>query len=183
LGFKAVFIDRDGTINVNVDYIDNPDDFQLYPTVAEGIKLLKDNGFKIIVITNQSGIARGFFTEETLKKIHERMKKELSEKHASIDGLYYCPHHPDENCDCRKPNTALFEKAIQEHTIDVSRSFVIGDRMIDVEAGHKIGCKTVLVPERKKMVEQERKESKFEPDYICNDFYSGVLWILHEDKK
>ena len=183
MSFKAVFIDRDGTINVNIEYLDNPNNFQMYPSVAEGIKLLQDNGFKIIIITNQSGIARGFFTEETLKKIHERMIKELSEKGTSIDGLYYCPHHPDEGCDCRKPKTVMFEQAIIEHNVDVTKSFVIGDRMIDVEAGFKIGCKTVLVPERKESVKKERQESKIEPNYICDDFYSGVLWIINKDKK
>jgi len=183
LVFKAVFIDRDGTINVNVGYIDNPDKFQMYPGIAKGIKLLQDNGFKIIVITNQSGISRGFFTEETLKKIHERMMKELSKKDASIDGLYFCPHHPKDNCNCRKPKTEMFEKAIKKHDVDVSKSFVIGDRMLDVEVGHRIGCKTVLIPERKEMVEKEREESLVEPDYICDDFYLGVLWILEEDKK
>lgn len=180
MGYKTVFIDRDGTINVNVEYLDTPDNFQMYPGVAEGIKKLQDAGFKILVVTNQSGIARGFFTEETLNKIHERMKNELSEKNASIDGLYYCPHHPDDNCDCRKPKTAMFEKAIKDHDVDVSQSFIIGDRMMDVEAGKKIGCKTILVPERKKMVEIERKNSSVKPDYICDDFSSAVSWILNK---
>lgn len=175
---KAIFIDRDGTINVNVDYLDNPDDFQMYPGVAEGIKLLSDNGFKIIVVTNQSGIARGYFSEETLEKIHERMKDELSQKGASVDAIYYCPHHPDDNCTCRKPNTGLLEEAVKDFDIDPSQSFVIGDRMLDVEAGHKIGLKTVLVPEDKEKVKNEMRENNVKPDYICNNFYSGVTWIL-----
>lgn len=179
MGNKAMFIDRDGTINVNVEYLDNPDDFKMYPGVAEGIKLLKDNGFKIIVVTNQSGIARGYFSEETLEKIHERMKNEFSKKGTSIDAIYYCPHHPDDGCNCRKPNSGLFEKAVKDLKIDVKRSFIIGDRMLDVEAGYKIGCKTVLVPENKEKVEKEIKESKIKPDYVCNDFYSGVKWILN----
>lgn len=178
MGLKTVFIDRDGTINVNLGYLDNPDNFQIYPGVAEGIKLLQDNGFKIIVITNQSGISRGFFTKEILEKIHKKMMKELSKKGASIDGLYYCPHHPDDNCNCRKPKTGMFEEAIKDHKIDVTESYVIGDRMLDVEAGYKLGCKTVLVPERKEMVKKERGESKIEPNYICDDFYSAVLWII-----
>jgi len=150
----------------------------MYPGVADGIKLLQDKGFKIIVITNQSGIARGFFTEETLEKIHQRMKDELSEKGASVDAIYYCPHHPDEKCDCRKPNTAMLEKAIKDFDIDTEKSYFIGDRMIDVEAGHKLGIKTVLVPEKKEQVEKEMKESNIEPDYYCEKFFSGVEWIL-----
>jgi histidinol-phosphate phosphatase family protein len=177
---KAVFIDRDGTINVNVEYLDNPEDFQMYPGVAEGVKILNENGFLVIVITNQSGIARGYFTKETLEKIHQRMMKELKEKGAKIDAIYYCPHHPDDNCSCRKPETGLLEKAIKEHNIDTSHSYVIGDRMIDVEAGHKIGLKTVLIPERKKLVEQEKKQSNVKPDFECSDFYQGTLWILKQ---
>ena len=175
---KAVFIDRDGTINVNVEYLNTPDNFQIYPGVAEGIKLLQDNGYKIIVITNQSGIARGYFSEETLDMIHEKMKNELSNKGASIDAIYFCPHHPEDGCNCRKPNIGLFKKAIKDFDVDPMHSFIIGDRMLDVEAGFKIGLKTVLVPEDKEKVEKEMMESKIKPDYVCEDFYSGIKWIL-----
>ena len=179
MGNKTVFIDRDGTINANIGYIRNHDDFHMYQGVAEGIKLLNDEGFKIIIITNQSGISRGYFTEETLEKIHNKMKKELSIKNASADAIYYCPHHPDEHCNCRKPNTGLLEKALKDFDIDVKKSFFIGDRMLDVEAGHKIGCKTVLIPEDKEKVQKEMAESDLDPDYICYDFFSGVEWILN----
>ncbi len=114
MGNKAAFIDRDGTIIGNFGYIDNRDNFKMYSGVAEGIKLLNKDGFKVIIITNQSGIARGFFSEETLDKIHNKMKKELSDKGAEIDAIYYCPHHPDEKCDCRKPEAGLLEKAIED---------------------------------------------------------------------
>ena len=180
MGNKAVFIDRDGTINVNVEYLDTPDNFQMYPTVPKGIKQLQKKGFKIIVITNQSGISRGYFTEETLEKIHGRMKKELGGAGASIDAIYYCPHHPDENCDCRKPNTKLLEKAIKDFDIDAKKSYFIGDRMIDVEAGYKIGTKTILVPENKELVKKEREKSSIKPDFICDDFISGVNYILKD---
>lgn len=178
MGDKAVFIDRDGTINVNVEYLDNPQNFQMYPGVGEGIKKLQESAFKIIVITNQSGIARGFFSEKTLEEIHRRMIKELLAKGASVDAIYYCPHHPEDNCDCRKPKTGLFEKAVKDHGIDVFKSYLIGDRMLDVEAGHKMGLKTVLIPEKKEMVRREMAQSEIKPDYLCNDFYSGVEWIL-----
>lgn len=181
MGNKAVFIDRDGTINANVEYLDNPDNLQIYPRVAEGIKLLKKNGYKIIIVTNQSGIARGYFTEDTLEKIHQRMKNELSEKGASVDAIYYCPHHPDDLCDCRKPNTGLLDKAIKDFEIDISTSFIIGDRMLDVEAGKKIGLKTVLVPEKKEQVAKEMKESRVKPDYLCDDFFTGVKWVLENE--
>jgi len=178
MGNRAVFIDRDGTINVNVEYLDTPDNFRMYPTVGEGIKQLRDKGFKIIVVTNQSGIARGYFSHETLEKIHRRMKDEFNKHGVTIDAIYYCPHHPDENCSCRKPKIGMLEKAIKDFDIDARHSFFIGDRMLDVETGYKVGCKTVLVPERKDLVGQERKESIIEPDYVCDDFISGVKWIL-----
>ena len=173
---RAVFIDRDGTINVNFGYISNPDDFKIYPGVKEGIKALKDKGFKIVIITNQSGLARGYYSEEDLDKIHQKMKNELTED--VIDAIYYCPHHPDWGCDCRKPNTGLLDKAIKDLKIDPDNSFLIGDRMLDVEAGHKKKCKTVLVPENKEKVDIEMQESDVEPDFVCSDFYSGVEWIL-----
>ncbi len=183
MGNRAVFIDRDGTINVNVEYLDDPDNLMMHPTVAEGIKRLKDEGFNVIVITNQSGIARGYFSVETLAKIHQKMKNDLLKKGADVDAIYYCPHHPDENCDCRKPKTGLLKKAIKDFNIDVEESYFIGDRMLDIEAGHTIGCKTVLVPENKEKVEKERKESNVEPDYSCDDFYSGVIWISKNSKE
>jgi len=178
MGNRAVFIDRDGTINVNFGYINNPDDFKMYPGVKEGIKLLKDNGFKIIIVTNQSGIARGYFSEDALEKIHEKMKSELSKNGTEIDAIYFCPHHPDDGCRCRKPGTGLFEQAIIDLDINAEKSFVIGDRMLDVEAGYKIDCKTVLVPEDKEKVSEEMKDSNVKPDYVCDDFSSGVRWIL-----
>jgi len=178
MGYKAVFIDRDGTINVNVEYLDDPNNFKMYPGVAKGIKLLKKNGFKIIVITNQSGIARGYFSKETLEKIHERMKSELLKKGATIDAIYYCPHHPDDNCDCRKPQTGLFKKAFKDLNIDSSKSFIIGDKMLDVEAGYKMGLKTILVPEDKEKVEKEMRTTNIKPDFVSKNFYSGVRWIL-----
>jgi len=178
MGNRAVFIDRDGTININFGYISSPDNFKMYPGVKEGIKLLKDNDFKVIIVTNQSGIARGYFSEEILDEIHKKMKKELSEVKTTVDAIYYCPHHPDEGCNCRKPRVGLFEKAIEDFNIDKKKSFLIGDRMLDVEAGHKIDCKTVLIPENKEEVKKEMEKSKVKPDFISKDFYSGIKWIL-----
>lgn len=177
---KAVFIDRDGTINVDVHYLDDPDKFQMYPGVDEGIKKLKENGFKIIVITNQSGIARGYFTEKQLSDIHERMKKEFQAFDVILDGIYYCPHHPDYNCNCRKPRTGLFEKAIDEHNIDVKKSYTIGDKSLDINAGKKIGTVTILIPELhiRDEILSEKNEWEYDPDYMADDFFDAVEWIL-----
>ena len=178
MGNRAVFIDRDGTINQNVEYLSDPNNFKMHPGVAEGVGLLKKEGFKVIVVTNQSGIARGYFSIEDLERIHARMIAELATHGAVIDGIYYCPHHPDEGCDCRKPRTALFEKAIKDFEIHTASSFVIGDRMLDMEAGRNVGCKTILVPEDKERVREEMEDSTVTPDFVGEDFSSAVNWIL-----
>lgn len=177
---KAVFLDRDGTINIDVHYLSDPDKFEMYPGVGEGVKKLKKNGFKIIVITNQSGIARGYFTEQQLLKIHDIMKKEFRKFDVILDGIYYCPHHPDDNCRCRKPNTELFERSIREHDIDIKKSFFIGDKILDVAAGKRIGVKTILIPEphiRDDFL-SEKNNWEFYPDVIPEDFIGAVEWIL-----
>ena len=177
---KAVFIDRDGTINVDGPYLDDPDEFEMYPGVGEGVKKLKENGFKIIVITNQSGIARGYFTKSDLAAIHDKMNAEFKKFKVDLDGIYYCPHHPDDNCNCRKPKTGLFEKAIKEHDIDVKKSYMLGDGIHDIEAGKKIGVTTILIPVpymgEETISEKNREECN--PDYIADDFANTVEWIL-----
>jgi histidinol-phosphate phosphatase family protein len=183
-GRKAIFVDRDGTLNVNIDYLSDPDKYQLYPGVAEGLKALRDAGFIIVVITNQSGIGRGIFDHPTLARIHERMKQELARGGASVDGIYYCPHHPDENCACRKPGTVLFKKAIEEHGIDPKRSYVIGDMYIDIAAGKRIGARTAFVPEPKNLDRARKELPSWEigPDFFGRDFQSAVSWILQCEK-
>jgi D,D-heptose 1,7-bisphosphate phosphatase len=173
---KAVFLDRDGTINIDGPYLDDPDKFKMYPGVREGVKILNENGFKTIVITNQSGIARGYFTEDILSKIHERMEFEFNK----LDGIYYCPHHPDDDCDCRKPKIGLFKKAIKEHDIDVKKSFMLGDKILDIDAGQRIGVRTILIPEAHKRDEflSTKNDWGYSPDYVANDFMDAVEWIL-----
>ena len=144
-GQKTVFLDRDGTIASDVSYCRRVEDFEILTGVPEAIKLLNQNDFRVIVITNQSGIARGYFTEKTLEQIHRKTVTELAEKNARVDAIYYCPHHPDEGCGCRKPGTDLFRQAGQEHNIDIVSSYMVGDRDMDIRAGKAIGCKTVLV--------------------------------------
>jgi len=142
---QAVFLDRDGTIAKDVHYCRRPEDFEIFPTVPEAIKLLNENSFTVVVITNQSGIARGYFTEGTLVQIHQKMKDELAKYGAWVDAIYYCPHHPDDGCQCRKPKTALFLKAAEEHNIDLKNSYMVGDQQMDIDAGKALGCKTALV--------------------------------------
>jgi len=165
----AVFVDRDGTICKDVHYMSDPSQFELLPTVAEGIALLNKLGVKVIVVTNQSGIARGYFTEQDLNNIHKHMVKVLLEKGARIDGIYYCPHHPDEGCNCRKPNIGLLLKAARDFNLDLKSCFIIGDRALDIEAGRRAGCITILVPSP-----ETEKEVKPKPDFIAQNFYEAA---------
>jgi len=166
---KAVFLDRDGTIARDVHYCRRVEDFELLPTVPQAIRLLNENGFKVVVVTNQSGIARGYFTEETLTQIHQKMKDELAKHHAWVDATYYCPHHPDDGCDCRKPKTALFHEAANELDIDLSRSYVVGDMQMDIDAGKALGCKTVLVT-------TGPQPPTAMPDYTAQNLLDAARW-------
>ena len=147
---KIVFLDRDGVINRNRnDYIKTWDEFEFLPNAKKGIKLLNDNGFKIIIITNQSVVGRGIITKKTLNKIHEKMLKELNEYGCEIEKIYYCPHTPWDNCDCRKPKPGLLLKAAKDFNIDLKKCYFIGDEVTDMQAGEKAGCKTYLVSENR----------------------------------
>ncbi|MBI4302337.1 MAG: D-glycero-beta-D-manno-heptose 1,7-bisphosphate 7-phosphatase [Chloroflexi bacterium] len=140
----AVFLDRDGTIARDVPYCRRVEDFELLPTVPQAIRLFNERGFRVVVVTNQSGIARGYFTEAILAEMHHKMQTELAQHGAWVDAIYHCPHHPDQGCGCRKPGTALFRQAAQELGLNLSASYVIGDSDMDVEAGQRLGCQTIL---------------------------------------
>jgi histidinol-phosphate phosphatase family protein len=167
---KAVFLDRDGTMAKDVRYCSRPEDFALFPNTANAIKLLNEHGFKVIVITNQSGIARGYFTEETLARIHEKMKKELAQEGAFVDAIYYCPHHPANGCDCRKPKPKLVLQAAKEHNIDLEHSFIVGDLQMDVDLGRAVGCKTILV--------EDTLSGEAKPDFMASDLLEAARTIL-----
>jgi len=148
----GIFLDRDGTINEEVDFLSSPQNLHLLPRSAEAIHELNAMGFKVFIVTNQSGIARGFLTEEHLENIHHTLLDRLAESGAHIDAIYYCPHHPDAGearyrkaCDCRKPQTGMITKAVSEFSIDLSHSFVIGDRLIDIQMGNTAGIPAILV--------------------------------------
>ena len=144
-GRRCVFIDRDDTIAKDVHYCDSPDRFHLFPGVPEQIKRLNDAGYLVIMITNQSGINRGFFSEETLKSIHDKMNMEIEAAGAHLDAIYYCPHRPDENCGCRKPKTGMGLKALSDFDIDVTNSYMVGDSDADMGFGEALGCRTIRV--------------------------------------
>jgi len=145
---RVVFLDRDGVINKKPeygDYVKTWQEFEFLPGAVEAIKLLKDRGYKIFIVSNQAGIGRGLMTEQNLKEIHDNMIKEIEKQGASIDGIYYCFHEMSENCDCRKPKPGLLIKAAEENNIDLARVIFIGDDEKDEQAGQAAGCQTILL--------------------------------------
>lgn len=144
----VAFLDRDGVINVDHNYVHRVDQLEWIDGAAEAIKILNDAGYLVIVVTNQSGIARGFYDEVALAKFHDHMRKHLAERGVSIDAFYYCPHHPDgtvaafaRRCDCRKPGPGMLEQASRDFSIDPAASFLIGDKDIDLEAAAAFGIR------------------------------------------
>lgn len=144
-GRRAVFIDRDDTIVQDVPYCSRPEDLRLFPGVGESIRMLNEAGYLAVLVTNQSGVGRGYFDEETLGRIHEKLEADLAADGGRLDAIYYCPHRPDEGCGCRKPATGMLERAVRELGIDLRSSYVIGDSENDVTMGQKAGCRCVQV--------------------------------------
>jgi len=180
--YKAIFIDRDGTIAKDVRYCSRPEDFEFLPAVLEGLRLLAKTDYKLIVITNQSGIARGYFTEVTLGKIHEIMKRSITEKGGRIDAIYYCPHHPNDKCDCRKPQIGLFKTAARDWDINLTESYFIGDKYLDVKAANNCGCKAILIPSEYPELEEFHGHNGFDGkiDVVTPNFKSAALWIISD---
>jgi histidinol-phosphate phosphatase family protein len=173
---RAVFIDRDGTISKDVPYCSSPKDFELLPEAAGGIKLLNKHHFQVVVVTNQSGIARGYFTEETLAKIHDKMHDELARQGAHVDSIYYCPHHPDDGCDCRKPSPKMVLQATSDLNIDLSQSYVVGDSAMDIEMGKRAKCKTILIKPGANA--GKAIDCSYKPDYIASSVIVAAQLII-----
>lgn len=145
---KVIFLDRDGVINKKApkaEYVKSWDEFEFLPGSKDAIKLLSQHGYKIFIITNQAGIARGVMTEDDLKTIHSNLKSEFEKENVKIEDIYYCPHGWDDGCECRKPKPGMFFRVAREHDLDLSKSIFIGDDKRDLEAGNAAGCRTLLV--------------------------------------
>lgn len=190
----AVFLDRDGTINEDLDFISSPEEIILIDGSAEAISEANKLGLKVIVFTNQSGIARGYFTEEELHRIHEYLSELLAQKGGKVDAYYYCPHHPTEGngrykteCECRKPKDGMLQRASVEQNIDLKNSFVIGDRCIDIQAGKKAGTTTILVLTGHGKEEYEKcKERSIFPDFVVKNLKEAIAVVkkcLEENNK
>ncbi|MDL1956816.1 MAG: HAD family hydrolase [Candidatus Desulfofervidus auxilii] len=186
---QAVFLDRDGTINEEMGYINHPDRLIILPKVPEAIRLLKEHHFKVILITNQSGAAKGYFPLSFIEEIHALLQEKLNKYGANLDAIYYCPHHPEavipelrKNCFCRKPNPGLIYQAQKEFDLDLKKSYTVGDRFIDIELAYKAGTKSILV-----MTGYGKGELKFiapkhplTPHFIAKDLYEAAKWIIKD---
>jgi len=180
----AVFLDRDGTIADEVGYLNHVSRFRMYPFAAEAIRKLNEAGLAVVVVTNQSGVARGYFPESLVREVNDLMITQLAEAGAKIDATYYCPHGTADGCDCRKPKTGMLEQAAREHGLDVRRSFVVGDRYGDVELATRAGAKSVFVTSGYGMgdLQWHGKSWPRQPDKIAADLSEAVKWILEQPR-
>ncbi|MFZ0450473.1 MAG: HAD family hydrolase [Desulfatiglandaceae bacterium] len=187
----AVFLDRDGTINEQMGYINHPSRFFLLPGTADAIRLLNANGFLAIVVSNQSGVARGYFPVELVHEIHAKMEEMLEKGRARLDGIFFCPHHrrgtvPEYSvkCNCRKPETGLIEQACRKLAIDMARSYVVGDRCQDLEMARSASLKGVLVLTGYGRGEREYllPGSSAKPVHVAKDLLEAVQWIINFKK-
>ncbi len=190
----AIFLDRDGTINEEVGYLDSLDKLVIFPSAFEAIRLINQSGRKVIVVTNQAGVARGLFGEDLVETIHAALQEALRRKSAFIDAFYYCPHHPTEglppyrqSCDCRKPAPGLFLRAAREWNLDLSASWMIGDRYNDMEAAHRAGARGILVKtgygaDALSGEGPDAATPAGKPDLVADDILQAVHLILGSHK-
>lgn len=184
----AVFMDRDGTISEEVGYVNHLSRYRLLPDALEAVRLLNHAGFLAVVTTNQSGVARGYFSEALVGQVHDRLLAWAREAGARLDAIYYCPHHPHEgeppfraDCDCRKPRPGMIRRAAREHDIDLSRSYVVGDTRADIEAGAAAGVPGILVLTGygRGLVEHQGDRMRVAPIAVRENLLDAVRFILH----
>ena len=188
----AVFIDRDGTINEQMGYVNHISRFVLLPGTAEGIRLLNRHQYLAIIVSNQSGVARGYFPMELIDRVHAHMKELLAKEGANIDGIFFCPHYPrgivpeySVECDCRKPGTGLVQKACESFDIDMKNSYVIGDRCSDIELAERSNLQGIMVTTGYGLgdIEYVLPHKHFKPLHIAKDLLHAVRWIIEREEK
>ena len=182
---QAVFLDRDGTVIEEVGYLDRKERVDLYPWTIDAIRALNRARFRTVLVSNQSGVARGFFTEAVVAEVHQHIAGLLDSGGARIDAYYYCPHHPDGKvaqyavrCECRKPGRGLIDRAVLELGVDPSRSVVVGDRWLDVELARAVGARGVLVRTGYGLTEEARPRDGLAADAVVDNLIAAVSWIL-----
>jgi D-glycero-D-manno-heptose 1,7-bisphosphate phosphatase len=181
---RAVFLDRDGTLCEEVGYLNHISRLKMYPFAAAAIRRLNDAGWPVIVVTNQSGISRKIFPESLVTEVHDRITAELAAGSARVDGFYYCPHQRADQCDCRKPLPGLIQRAAREHSFDPQGSWIVGDRYGDLETGHAIGARTILVLTGYGRGDYQWHHAAWprQPDHVAEDLRGAVDHILQGSK-
>lgn len=178
----TIFLDRDGTLNSDPGYIKSPDLLELFPGVPEALAKLKRAGARLILVTNQSGIARGFLSHDDLAAIHTKLNHILDRAGASLEAIYFCPHHPDDGCACRKPNQGMIDQAVRERGVDLERAYLIGDHVRDIELAKRVGVRSILVTTG--MIRPQEieglKASTVAPEWIASSLTDAVDWVLSD---
>jgi D-glycero-D-manno-heptose 1,7-bisphosphate phosphatase len=186
----ALFMDRDGTVSEEVGYVNHLSRFRLFPYSAKAIKLLNDNGWLAIIVTNQAGVARGYFSEDVILSVHEQIERDLQTASAKLDAIYYCAHHPSVgappyrlDCDCRKPKTGLIDRASADFQIDLDRSWMVGDRYGDIELARnaKLHSAFVLSGYGRGEWEYQRGSWSMEPEVVAENLLEVVKIIIDRD--
>ena len=190
MGRRAIIMDRDGTVCDEVGYVNHVDRVRLLPRSAEAVRAANEAGFQTVVVTNQAGVARGYFAESLVDEVHERIRALLAHEGARLDGIYYCPHHPEvgatayrKACTCRKPLPGMLLRARDEMGIDLSASYMVGDSIKDVEAGHRAGTTSVLVLTGygKGELAHQSHAWPMQPHHVATDLLAAVGWILDRE--
>ena len=181
---RAVFLDRDGTICEEMGFVNHLSRLKIFPFAAAAIRRLNETDRLVLIVTNQSGIARGIFPESLMHQAHEKLLAELAAAGARVDAIYFCPHRSDDDCGCRKPRPGLLERAAREHGLELARSYVVGDRYADVEMAHGVGGRGILVLTGYGRGEYDLHRSTWprQPDYVAEDLAAAVSRILEEKR-
>lgn len=186
---RAVFMDRDGTVSDEVGYLNHVSRLRVFPFSASAIRKINDASMLAVLVTNQAGVARGYFPETMIGDVHDRLVDELGREGARLDAIYYCPHHPSAgeppyraDCDCRKPRPGMLRRAAEEHDVDLAGSYVVGDKYSDVKLAHAVGAKGVLVLTGygRGEYEYERASWPREPEHVAESLVEAVDWILDD---
>lgn len=178
MGSRAVFLDRDGTLNEEVGYLGDVKCFRILPRTAPAVRVLKQAGFLVFVVSNQSGVGRGLFPPEVLSQIDARIEEVLAAEGVKVDAIRYCVHRPDENCDCRKPRLGLFRQLAREFDVELDNSYMVGDSQGDIEAGRRAGCRTVLVLTGAGRETLAAEDKGTRPDHVAEDLGEAANWIV-----
>ena len=178
---SAVFLDRDGTVSEEVGYLYDSSMYRIFPWTGPAIQRLNAKGLHVILATNQSGIGRGYFTEDMVHRVHRKLSDEIGRSGARLDATYFCPHTPDSCRDCRKPHPGMLYRARDEMAVDLETSYMVGDRQTDVEAGKAAGTRTILVMTGDGPNQRDQyRNSEVQPDYFANTLSDAVDWILED---